>query len=553
MADEIKIELVLDSDGVVKGLKKVETEAEATGQRTGDNFSKGISAKSAIIAGAVTAAFTGAAVVAAAKVKDIVFDGIEAARAQEDAIQKLNASLRNTGNFSEATSKSLQNFASSLQASTVIGDEVILDQLAFAQAMGASVDQSQSILKAAADMSSALGIDLNSAVRNISKTLGGYAGELGEVIPELKTLTKEQLMNGEGIDLLASRYAGFASAEAKTFSGAITQLQNIMGDLSEKVGENVVRNDQFISLITAASNAVSNFIARADFSFVAKGLMGLVNLGLQATKVFAGLGSFIGMVTGSESLKKFSFDIKATIAEIQTAMELQRLAQDNMALKQEEVATRVEISDERIKVASLETSNAIVANNEVAKESAESLAKSVEGSMFDITNNVNSALGAGVRAGVQSLIGNLTGAEKGFDGFAKAVFGILGNLATQIGETLLLTGLGLNAVFSLSGAAAVAAGIGLIALGSILSSFAGDGGGGTSVSPTSPTGDTTATPTVGGPVGVTDMNEPESREKQQQVQLVIHGDVLDSQETGTKLIRLLNENFESSGSKLITA
>ena len=76
--------------------------------------------------------------------------------------------------------------------------------------MGATVDQSKDIIKAAADLSSALGIDLKSATRNISKTLGGMAGELVEVIPVMKNLTREQLLAGKGIELISKKYAGFA-------------------------------------------------------------------------------------------------------------------------------------------------------------------------------------------------------------------------------------------------------------------------------------------------------------------------------------------------------
>ena len=70
----------------------------------------------------------------------------------------------------------------------------------------------------------ALAIDLQSAARNVGRTVGGFAGELGEVIPELKDLTTEALQAGEGIDLLAEKFSGRAAADAKTFSGRIAQL-----------------------------------------------------------------------------------------------------------------------------------------------------------------------------------------------------------------------------------------------------------------------------------------------------------------------------------------
>ena len=116
MADEIKIELVLDDDGMVKGLKKVEKEAEDAGEKIGDGLAKGITAKQALIGGAVAAAVGGAVVIAAAvKLKDALETVVEQAIIQDEAVHKLNNSLITTGQYSADTSKDLQAFASQLQ------------------------------------------------------------------------------------------------------------------------------------------------------------------------------------------------------------------------------------------------------------------------------------------------------------------------------------------------------------------------------------------------------------------------------------------------------
>ena len=551
MADEIRIELVADANGVIKAIERTVPDAEKAGEKVSEGVSKGISNKSKLIAGAVVAATGVAAVAAAAKLKEIVFDGIAAAQAQDEAVQKLNASLRNTGNFSEQTSKSLQDFASGLQAVTTFGDEVILDQLAFAQAMGASVGQSKEILAAATDMSAALGIDLNSAVRNITKTLGGYAGELGEVIPELKDLTKEQLQNGEGIDLLAGKYQGFAQAQAKTFSGALEQLNNVFGDLSEKVGESVVGSDAFIQLINTATLAVNNFIKNADFSFVADGLMLVTQLGLKVVEVLAGAGSMLGMLTGNEALKKFSFDTKMLISEINTAMELQRLAAENTALMTTEaVVTNVDFQKKSME----DFKMSVQQNTEEASKAVEGFNASFTASSVDVSNNIKQTFVRMISAGMQHFTNGLMKGKMGMKDFAKAMAGMLGDMAIQIGETLILSGLGVQALFGLSGAAAVAAGAGLIALGSVLKSFSGgeSAGGSTSVpSPVAGFDDTTA---LAGPLDDTvGGEEPEAIEKQQMVQLVVQGDVLDSEETGTRLLNILNEEFDSKGGRIAYA
>ena len=551
MADEIRIELVADANGVVKAIERTGPKAEKAGGKVAKNVSKGISKKSKLIAGAVTAGLAVAATAAAAKFKDIIFDGIAAAQKQDEAVQKLNASLRNTGNFSEATSKSLQAFASGLQATTTFGDEVILDQLAFAQAMGASVDQSKQILAAATDMSAALGIDLNSAVRNISKTLGGYAGELGEVIPELKGLTKEQLMNGEGIDLLAGKYQGFAGAQAKTFSGALTQLQNVFGDLMEKIGESVVGSDAFVQLINIATKTVGNFIKNADFSFVAKGLMFVADVGLSVVNTLAGVGSMLGFLTNSDTLKNFSFETKKMVSEIQTAMELQRLAAENTALK----TTEVVVENTNIQKKSMEDfKKSAMQNTAEAQKAVEGFELGFTKSTVNIASQIQQTLVRAISFGIQHFTAGLMKGKLSMKDFGKALAGMLGDMAIQVGETVMASGIAMKALFAFSPGAAIAAGAGLIALGSILKSFAGGGGAEASTSIPSPTAGFGEATNIAGPLDEDfGADEPEAVERQQMVSLTIQGDVLDSEETGTRLLQILNEEFDNKGGRIAYA
>lgn len=192
-----------------------------------------------------------------------VVESINLSAEQEKAVNDLNAQLKLNGEFTKETSQELQKYASELQSITTFGDEAILGQLAFAQAMGASAKQSKTVVSASADLAASLNIDLNSAVRNVAKTLGGYAGELGEVIPELKNLSIEQLRAGEGVDLLAQKFEGAASQQVKTFAGQTEQLSNSFGDLQEKIGDVFTGNDEIIGslgILKDSFNELGQFI-----------------------------------------------------------------------------------------------------------------------------------------------------------------------------------------------------------------------------------------------------------------------------------------------------
>lgn len=574
MADEIRIDLVLDEGKAKKSADKLATSMKAT--------------------------FAGVAAVAAAAWGGKKF--VDAAMVQEEAVEKLNASLRNMGKFTKETSKELQDFASQLQNASTIGDEVVLDQLAFAQAMGASVDQSKDILKAAADMSSALGIDLNSSVRNISKTLGGYAGELGEVIPELKNLTAEQLKAGLGVELLAGKYKGFALAATKTFGGGLEQLSNSVGDMFEKIGDIIVKSPLAKKII----NVMNSIVTGLNKSFSDKLLPAMINGVNQTILTIADLAdafSFLvvpiehiwkiskllfngfktgiqGIIVGITKLVEFIGEGLSKIPFVESIIPLDTLRdvsssasdvldgflQDTTESITDFTSGTTPISD-RIRGTVTEVKDFLNTASVEMDLTVESLGSSIDKgvdkidtfgqkmgeAMKQVSASIKGALVKTASMGIQTLTKSLVLGEKGFSNFGKAVASMMGDLAIQMGELFIGTAMGMMALSGMGPAAALAAGLGLVALGTIMKSFAGGDGGGVSVPSTGGSTIADSSSTLVGDEEALGLNESGSREKQQSVQLVVHGDVLDSEETGTRLVNLLNENFENSGGKLITA
>lgn len=126
--------------------------------------------------------------------------------------------------------------AAELQSRSLFGDETIIEQQAFLAALGLSERQITSTVNAAAQLSTALGIDLASATRNLAKTYSGLAGELGESIPALREFTTEQLKQGEAIAYINENYQGFAESAAETGTGPLVQLKNAWGDVAETLG-----------------------------------------------------------------------------------------------------------------------------------------------------------------------------------------------------------------------------------------------------------------------------------------------------------------------------
>tara|TARA_R100001594_G_scaffold126425_1_gene163632 strand:+ start:538 stop:2202 length:1665 start_codon:yes stop_codon:yes gene_type:complete len=157
-------------------------------------------------------------------------EAIRLAGIQEQAEKKLSIALG--GNTS-----ALLKQASALQQVTTAGDEAIIEQQAFLASLKFTEEQIKEIIPVALDLSAATGISLESAVRNTAKTFSGLSGELGELIPQLRDLTAEEMKAGEAVQVMADLFGGQAAKQAETMAGAIEQAKNAAGDAAESIGD----------------------------------------------------------------------------------------------------------------------------------------------------------------------------------------------------------------------------------------------------------------------------------------------------------------------------
>lgn len=209
----LKVKISANAAQAAKELKTVEKKVKDIGKRM------------KAVGSAMTKYITGPlAAMAAVSVKN--------ADTQLKAEAKLLTALKGR----EDAQKRLMAQASEIQSRSLFGDEEIINQQAIVAAMGRTETQIRDIIDAAVELSAATDMSLDSAVKNLAKTYSGLAGELGESIPALRELTKEQLMNGDAVKVVKEQYKGFAEAAATTGAGPLVQLKNKFGDLTEQIG-----------------------------------------------------------------------------------------------------------------------------------------------------------------------------------------------------------------------------------------------------------------------------------------------------------------------------
>lgn len=316
---EVNIGTKVDESGLDKGLRSVKNKVNNTskdlgkgakavnGLKTAFNETGGAAAgfasKMGSVAssgGAVAAGIT-AAILAAKKYIETLKEANEAYKVQEKAEKALQKAAENNPYLNRESVQRLKDYASEIQSVSNFGDEGTIDVMAQLAASGRSESEIMKLVAAAADYAAAKHISLESAVQNLNKSYGGLAGELGELFPEVKALTAEQLKNGEAVDIIAQKYKGFAQEAAD--SGK--QAKNAYGDFMESVGK--MANPMFEGLeqlaksfwesMTEQMNKFNDALETASRKWGIGGIHRAVNEGVAAINK-----SYINETTGEVKL-----------------------------------------------------------------------------------------------------------------------------------------------------------------------------------------------------------------------------------------------------------
>lgn len=174
----------------------------------------------------------------------------------------------------------------------------------------------------------------------------------------------------------------------------------------------------------------------------------------------------------------------------------------------------------------------------------------------ELKNKASAAVMAfrnGVVGSFSSIGQALAKGENGFAAFGKAILGLFGDLAIQLGQFYFLLGLG-NLFLNPSAAAQqIAAGIGLQILGGFLKGLAG-GGGGTASAGQGAGGAAAAGGSLDSSVDELATQETEQeRGPDTRVSINVQGNILDRRETGLELAEIINETFNTNDAVIAQA
>lgn len=568
--ENIIIEIELDDGKISKGFKDTKEEAGRSGKVAGKNYSdkavneakKGLNSLKFAVAGAI-------GTIGAAFAVDVV---TEAASVQEDAINEINTALRLSGQYSKETSKDFQEYASSLQSGSIIGDEVILKNAALIQNLGKlSSDALKPATKAALDMSQALGIDLRSASILVGKAAAGEVSSFSRygVVIEKGKNKAETFANT--LKALNANFGGAAASKLVTYTGVTQQFSNIWGDLKEEVGFFITKSPVIISVfkvmserlsqavksvnninstkesINATSNALLNF-GTAIVDYVVRPLEFLYNTfttvfsaiktGLQA--IITGFASFLGAF--ADIAAKFGAD-NEIIQGIQNFRDSSAEVFDEMVTDTNEKMSNMfnfEVSEnaqsfvDDVKSVAQEVANATDISAKSVKTSTTEVKNSVNDMAIQTGKMIKNGFARVVAGGIEKVTKNLLDSKAGFEDFSGFVLGIFGDLAIQLGTFFISQAIAAIAMKSLDFTGSLAAGAGLIALGTIMKSFGGE----SSSSAASPS---VSTQSGGDSFGTRNQDSlaPETEQRKVVSEVNINGDILGDDNSALRIVELI--------------
>lgn len=168
---------------------------------------------------------------------------------QERAEARLTAGLRNVKGMTDANAQSLMAYAAELQKVTTFGDEQIISSQAMLSTFQLNEQQIRKLTPRVLDMAASLEKstgaqqDVESITIAVGKAMTLGVGSLTRYGVVISDAQKEafRLADTEGklniiTQALDENFKGIAGEVAKTTTGKMKQLGNVMGDLQEKIG-----------------------------------------------------------------------------------------------------------------------------------------------------------------------------------------------------------------------------------------------------------------------------------------------------------------------------
>jgi hypothetical protein len=425
-------------------------------------------------------------------------------------------------------------------------------------------------------------IDVASAFDIVTKATQGNVMALHRYGLEVGKLDNDSQKFAKTLDFIESRFGGLSTGAINTFEGALTKVKNGFGNIFEESGKLITSNPKVIASLSvlgdifykissniAASNVnigkfvdllfnIGQFVTTfliTPFEIAARWMtMTMLTLPRLMLTIYTEIAGLSDKILGTNLREKIE-PIKQAIADIQTAAATPLFTEeelfstklsrsiDETKKKVDELATKIKVDLPAVNANATAKSSSywqdftqgFMENAQQMTGTFQSLGKTISGTLINGFTNAFAAMGKALVSG-----GNALGE------FGKQALSVIGSIAIQLGQFLVLAGLGFSVIPGFQASAgAVIAGAALIVLGGVLQAL---GAGGSTPAAGAGGAGAVATGGVTGPSPMTEQTpEQERAAAQTGVQVVVQGNIFDSRETGLQIAQIINDSFDLNG------
>lgn len=245
------------SDKMAKSLE----ESSKTGAESAGILQTAIGTMAGFISGqAVIGAFNTVKDAVLGFAESLVVEGVSAAIETQSAMNQLTNALARQGNLLPDVAKDMAKMAEELERTTKFTDDAALSAAALLENITQLDSEGlQKATKAAADLSSAMGIDLQSAATLVGKAINGNTAGLQRYGIEVQKGSNDTETFANVITGLNKKFGGSAASEIQPYQGAIGLMGKAWEDVTKVIGGAIINNKTVLAAIQGVSDVLRDF------------------------------------------------------------------------------------------------------------------------------------------------------------------------------------------------------------------------------------------------------------------------------------------------------
>lgn len=255
---DVKYIVTADTKGAVTQIRKVDESIGGMKQQAQKSVSplKGMFGQLAAGLGATIGIG-----IAFRKLTQFIKGSVGASREQELAEKGMTDALISTGREVPVNTQHFKNYAKEIQSATRYGDEQVLSaQALLIQLTNLDRDGLDAATKGSVGLATVFKTDLKAATNLVAKALAGNYGALSRYGISVKDLNTDEEKRASLLDQLGTLYKR-STGETDSYEGAMDQLRNTFGDTTEKIGDTIVKSEEFRGTVQLIQETLSNFVA----------------------------------------------------------------------------------------------------------------------------------------------------------------------------------------------------------------------------------------------------------------------------------------------------